>query len=244
MPTTSPPAAAAISRSAAAARSAVWVESAETAERTTVAAGSPRRLASCGVDTTFAGAALFFSTCAGRVVDRCAFGGGTALAAGEARDALEPELAAGREAAAVEVAVLVGTGAVTTGVGTAGGVACDEALARGLGAVVAAVGASGVGASACERLVRDELEDSPGGVCDRLVREVLDPVAGASAISGVASLRAPTGGLSGVGPEAAKAGAESAAASIAEHAATAIPRPRPVRRRDDVLLDTRPSLLR
>jgi hypothetical protein len=233
-----------MSRSAAAASSAVRVESAGTTERTTVAAGSPMRLPSCGVETTFAGAALFFSMCAGRVLDRCAFGGGTALAAGAARDALEPELAAGREAAGVEVAVLVGTGAVTTGVGTACGVGCDDALARGLGAVVAAVGASGVGASDCERPVRDELEDSPDGACDRLVREALDPMAGASAISGVASLRAPTGGLSGVGPEAAMAGVESAAASIAEHAATATPPPCSVRRRDDVLLDTRPSLFR
>jgi hypothetical protein len=130
----------------------------------------------------------------------------------------------------LDVGVLVAAGAVeTTGAGVGCVVVCEGALALGLGAAVPAVGASGVGASGCDRLAREE---------------TADPLAGASAICGVASLRAPTGGSSGVGPDAAKAGAASDAASSAEHAPTAIPPPRFVDRRDDVPMDIRPSLLR
>jgi len=67
---------------------------------------------------------------------------------------------------------------------------------------------------------------------------------GASAIRGDASLRGPAGGSSGVGAWAAQAGPVSAGHRIAAHAATTIPLRRSVRRRDDVLVDTRPSLLR
>jgi hypothetical protein len=141
-----------------------------------------------------------------------------------------PELAAGLDLVGLAVDVLVTTGAVeTTGVGTCCVVACDGALTLGFGAAMPAVGASGVGASGCDRVAVEEADD---------------PLAGASAIRGAASLRAPTGGLSGVGPDAAKAGAESAAASSMEHAATAIPLRRSVLRRDDVPVDIGPSLFR
>jgi hypothetical protein len=142
---------------------------------------------------------------------------------------LEP--AEGRDVVAVEVGVLVAADeGEMTGAGAGCALGCDGTLARGFGAAVAAdVGASGVGASVCVRLVREEPDDT---------------LAGASAIRGVASLRAPTGGLSGSGPDAANAGTGSAAASSAAHAATAIPLRRSVRRRDDVLVDIRPSLVR
>jgi hypothetical protein len=136
----------------------------------------------------------------------------------------------------VEVDVLVGAGVAvtTTGVGAGRGAWRVVALVLVFGAVFAAVaGASGVGAS-------DPLDGAwVGGDC-----EPDDSLVGASsAIRGAASLRAPTGGLSGVGPDAASAGVESAAAST-EHAPTAIPPRRFVLRRDDVPVDIRPSLLR
>jgi hypothetical protein len=102
------------------------------------------------------------------------------------------------------------------------------------GAVLSVSGASGLGVAwAC--VASEGAGDERAGAF---------AIRGASAIRGAASLRAPTGGASGMGADAAVAEPERAAARAAAHAATAIPRPRPVRRRDDVLLDTRPSLLR
>jgi hypothetical protein len=230
-----------MSNSAAATSNAVRVGSAATTESTTVAAGSPTRLPSRGAETTFAGAGVFFSTCAAGGEARCVFGGRETLATA-ARAAGEPELAVGRDVVSPEVGVLAAAGGdARTGAGTAFAVTCEDVLARGLDETVAATGASGVGASGCDRVVE---EDLPAGDCVRVVRGDADEATDASAICGVASLRAPTGGLSGVGPDAAKAGAESAAASSMEHAATAIPLRRSVLRRDDVPVDIGPSLFR
>jgi len=151
------------------------------------------------------------------------------LLVGLVRNAPEPEPAGG------DVVV------TTTGVGAGRGAARVVALPLVFGAGLDAVaGASGVGASDCDRLVPDEVDVALEGDSSRVTWELV----GASAIRGAASLRAPTGGLSGVGADAPKAGVESAAASIAEHAATAIRPRRSVSRRDDVPVDIRPSLSR
>lgn len=106
------------------------------------------------------------------------------------------------------------------------------AVSFGFGAGPATLGASGVGASVCTRFTWEDAVEGD------------DDLTGASAIRGAASLRGPVGGSSGVGPDTPSAEAGSARASAVTHAATAIP-PRPsVRRRDDVLVDTRPSLFR
>lgn len=146
--------------------------------------------------------------------------------------AAEPELA-GRDLVGLDVGVLVAAGALaTTGLGVGCAVVCDDGLGLGLGAAVRAVramGASGVGVSGCDRLASAAPDEA---------------LVGASAMRGAASLRAPTGGLSGVGPDAANAGVESAAASSAEHVATTIPPRQFVDRRDDAPVDIRPSLFR
>jgi hypothetical protein len=155
------------------------------------------------------------------------------LLVGLVRNAPEPEPAGG------DVVV------TTTGVGAGRGAARVVALPLVFGAGLDAVaGASGVGASDCDRLVPDEVDVALEGDSSRVTWELDAPLVGASAIRGAASLRAPTGGLSGVGADAPKAGGESAAASIAEHAATAIRPRRSVSRRDDVPVDIRPSLSR
>jgi hypothetical protein len=67
---------------------------------------------------------------------------------------------------------------------------------------------------------------------------------GAFVIRGAASIRDPFGGSSGVGTEPPHAGPASMPATAVAHAATRIRLRRSVRRRDDVLLDIRPSLFR
>ena len=126
------------------------------------------------------------------------------------------------------------------GAGVVVAVTCDAAgCGVGLGVVFAfglglvSPGASGVGVNVCEPLA-----------CEDADVNVDDGLTGASTIRGAASLRAPLGGSSGVGVDAPYAAPESAAASRLAHAATAIRVRRSIRRRDDVLVDIRPSLFR
>ena len=112
------------------------------------------------------------------------------------------------------------------------GVGRGVVVSSSFGAGLATLGASGVGASVCAGLTW--VDEDVGA----------DGLTGASAIRGAASLRGPVGGSSGVGPAAPSATPGSATATAVTHAATPIPLSRSVRRRDDVLVDTRPSLFR
>ena len=203
-------------------------------------------MASRGAETTFAAAEVFFA---------CGAGAGRFLAGDEARaappvgvvrfafGALEAlEAVVGRELVGAGGGVVTGTGigvAATAGfVGRVAGrvvfAVLDVFAALDFGAVLSVSGASGLGV-AWARVASEGAGDERAGAF---------AIRGASAIRGAASLRAPTGGASGMGADAAAAEPEKAAARTAAHAATATPPPCSVRRRDDVLLDTRPSLFR
>jgi hypothetical protein len=130
--------------------------------------------------------------------------------------------AAGRAVTGADsvAAVCVGDGARTLGVEV------DAVPGAGVARVALTTGASGLGAPAA-------LPPVAGG----------DTV-GAVAIRGDASLRGPLGGSSGDGADAAQAGPASIRARVAAHAEAHTPLRRSVRRRDDVLVDIRPSLSR
>jgi len=184
------------------------------------------------------------SVFAGRAVCRLGFGFAAARvewATGGCVAVPAAELCVGTGCGA---AVLVGAGAVTT-VFTAAG--CVSAFAAGCvptfgvtGLVCVVTGASGAGvAVAVAFAVVFSVPAARVAGTSRVAA-----LTGASAIRGEASLRGPAGGSSGVGTGPAQAGPASAATRAAAHAATAISPRRSVRRRDDVLVDTRPSLFR